>query len=565
MTYTNRFWHVSGVLAVLTLLPAIHMAQGLAGGTNPTGFPQPLTNEIREIANVRPFVHPSLGWKCAELGDLNGDGYDDYAVSSYTDTTWIFYGGDPIPRDPKYWILGGTEGLQTADFNGDGLIDIATSISYTNKNEPEPRRSGRIRIYLNAGSEPYFADPANQVIVGDTSETGYIFLGIADPSGVYHGIRAVDVNGDAKVDILASVLDRKESVVRYVLFLGGYPYSSRPDRYIDPSWDKERPQVWREFLTGDINGDGMTDMLLHNLYERPGGYAVRCWNVYLGNREAKFDQPYFVLRSDSGWYFEYNYPALADMNADGCDEIIEVNQHSYFGRIKFWYGRRSFTEILPDDSLFNPYPNVLYLPVSINPVGDLNGDGRRDVLVGWGIIASPASVAFYFHPNRPDSLFRVATGSVGVDGNLEYIDEFHAYPIGDVNGDGYDDIVILGRSTNKERKSLNTGFKIYGGTRRLVGIQEEMRLPASNDMEVYPNPAAKNDGVVHLKVNASEWEAGKLSVYDMLGRLVFTQATTPFIGTQSIAVPLANLKTGVNIIELLLPDRRINKLLYIYK
>ncbi len=574
------FRHIPGVTAVvffsrirmnaafalcilLALLPTTIAAQGLSSSTAPSVISQPFTNEIREIANVRPWAHPSLGWKCAELGDLNGDGYDDYAVSSYTDTTWIFYGGDPIPHEPEYWILGGTEGLQTADFNGDGLIDIATSISYNSMNEPEPRKSGRIRIYLNTGREPYFVAPADQVITGDTLATGNFFLGVGDPSGAYHGIRAVDVDGDGKIDILASVFDREMSIVRYVLFLGGFPYSSRPDLYIDPSWDKERRGVMREFLTGDINGDGVTDMLLHNYWIPTGRDAISCWSVYLGNREAKFDQPYCVMRSDSGWYIDKYYPALADLNADGCDEIIEVNQHSYFGRVKFWYGRRNFTEILPDDSLFNPNPDVLFVPVSINPVGDLNGDGRRDILVGWGIIASQYAIAFYFYPNRPDLLFRTATGSVGIDGDLEHIDQFHTYPGGDINGDGYDDIIALGRSTDKQDWSINTGFKIYGGTRRLVGIQEAAHVPESGGMEIYPNPAMKSDGVLHVSINSAERETYQLRLYDLLGRLLAEQDLPPFLGTRTVTVSTAQSGTGMHLLELRSPSSRKYGLVYI--
>jgi hypothetical protein len=84
-------------------------------------------------------------------------------------------------------------------------------------------------------------------------------------------------------------------------------------------------------------------------------------------------------------------------------------------------------------------------------------------------------------------------------------------------------------------------------------------------MEIYPNPAAKSDAVVSIEVNAAKWEAGgQLSGYDMLGRLVFTQTMSPFIGTQLITVPISKFNYRINFIELLLNDRRICKMLYIY-
>ena len=72
------------------------------------------------------YDHPTFANWSAPLGDINGDGYDDFAIATAMDTTFIFLGGVPFDHEPAFWLYGGGSGIDVGDFNGNGLPDLVT-------------------------------------------------------------------------------------------------------------------------------------------------------------------------------------------------------------------------------------------------------------------------------------------------------------------------------------------------------------------------------------------------------------------------------------------------------
>jgi hypothetical protein len=70
----------------------------------------------------------------ATLGDFNGDGFPDLAVADFNNgsasSVFVFLGnGDGTFQSAGTYYAGvGAEGLETADFNGDGNLDLAVSV-----------------------------------------------------------------------------------------------------------------------------------------------------------------------------------------------------------------------------------------------------------------------------------------------------------------------------------------------------------------------------------------------------------------------------------------------------
>ena len=74
-----------------------------------------------------------FGWNFAS-GDINGDGYDDLAVWGADIKVFIYLGGTKISTQPAYILQGppfyfGFDGLAIGDVNGDGYRDLAVSTS----------------------------------------------------------------------------------------------------------------------------------------------------------------------------------------------------------------------------------------------------------------------------------------------------------------------------------------------------------------------------------------------------------------------------------------------------
>lgn len=503
-----------------------------------------LAGEMKEITRIRPRTHRSLGWLSAELGDLNSDGYDDFAVSTYTDTTFIYLGGDTIAVEPFGYVLGGSSGLRTADFNGDGLIDIATSIKTGQTNDPDPQWQGRIRIYINTGSGSYFRTTPDMVLEGDSSKTESGFWG-SSSEGIFQGIDAIDINGDKDIDLLVQVFDWKMKEVRYALFMGPYPYGTQPDLYLEVPVRSTRRTIVRDYFTGDINGDGKTDVLIGNGWKVDTTHGITAWDVFLGTTDLTNILPSFTLRNDSGWFFDKYFPAIADINNDGCDEIFASRAEDDYGRLKIFYGRKHITEIAPGDSLWNPDPKILKWMRSVSPVGDLNGDGTRDVLIGWGLSLFPNANIFNCYPNRSSDLHLRSAGSFGIDPDYEYVDVMRAYPAGDVNNDGYDDVLLLGRSTVKNSFSSSNGFKIYGGSEKLVGIKREAASPSLNMLHVYPNPVSAGSDYINVDISSqTSQDRGLIEIFDALGKKVYSAYHEIVAGEQTIHLDGIRLARG---------------------
>jgi hypothetical protein len=511
-----------------------------------------LYNEIREIVKIRGMTHPALGWTSVELGDLNDDGYDDYAISSFMDTTFVYFGGDPIPLEAVTFVLGGTAGLRAGDVNGDGRIDLVTSRNLGQKNDPDPENTGRIRIYLNTGQYPFFQGDPDQTLEGDGKNGDLIFLGVGDHGDNYMGIDLVDMNGDAKLDLLAATYSLDVKELKYALFLGPYPFSGTPDVLISPPQRGIRNDVYSYYLTGDVNGDGCDDLLIQNVWVINDTMGVWAWDMMLGNSELDFSTPAFTLRDDTGWYFNKYYPCITDVNDDGFDDIIEVDNDGYYqGNVTFWHGRKDIPDVVtPDDSLINPEPKILYYCRSANPVGDLNGDGTRDLMIAWVTDFFPESSTFFLYANRSDGSGRHAFGSASEDGEISHVDVSRIYPIGDVNGDGFDDVILLGRPTRRNETGLSNGFRIYGGNAKLVSVDDQKLDSPKWRMQVYPNPAPHSARSVRLAVTGEPDTRMHVRLVDNAGKLVCEQEVESHTDFTEIELPLRDIPAGAYHIQL---------------
>ncbi|MDX9760278.1 MAG: VCBS repeat-containing protein, partial [Bacteroidota bacterium] len=348
-----RWW--PGIVLALTLLPLVtaRAQQDMEG----QGMTRPELAKTTDLPDWRlilwdTVVRPDLSyfsWCSAPLGDINGDGYDDLAVSSSADTTYIFLGGDPFSHDYAFIVRGGSSWITSADFNRDGKMDLVTAIQNRPPGEAYMEQRGAIRIYLQKdGPIPFVWEP-DLLIEGDVNER----LGV---NFEHRGaIAALDYNGDGWPDLLARSADSRDSVEwKGVLFLGGPDMDARPDAEFRVGTPRNISQLYLvDLLIGDINGDGCDDMLIHDQYG-VNNVPVYYWDLYLGNAWGQAGIPNRVLQSDIGWSPARRIAGIMDIDADGYDDIIDAGPnslHRILGDALFFRGKPNLPPVLfPDDS-----------------------------------------------------------------------------------------------------------------------------------------------------------------------------------------------------------------------
>ncbi|MCB2204224.1 T9SS type A sorting domain-containing protein [bacterium] len=447
----------------------------------------------------------------APLGDINGDGYDDFAVTSKSDTTYIFFGGDTLSHVPAYRLQGGSSGVCAADFNRDGRMDIVTAIHNWPPGEYPPDFTGKVRVYYQKeGAVKYDWEPdlliegKPQERVGKTLEYGY-----------RNSVFAPDFNGDGWPDLLVMANDLRESV-RYkaVLYLGG------PE--MDAEYDVEflvTPPLAAtltfalDILTGDINGDGYDEILIAGADTTGNVY----WNLYLGNSQAAAGIPTRVIRQKDGWAPKYGRARMMDIDNDGYQDILDIAIHREFGDALMFRGKAELPlTILPNDSIPNatPGPYADISPTVIAPVGDMNGDGKPDLIMGWSNGIFWQATRYYFYPGGAE--FRTPLGFFGTSPNVDYVDP-GVYPAGDVNGDGYDDVITLGSGS---KHGLSCRFQIWVGAKQLATSVGQSPHPESPSIHLSPNPISQSDQYLTIHATGLRPGTARILVSDMLGRAV---------------------------------------------
>ncbi|MFA6233455.1 MAG: T9SS type A sorting domain-containing protein [Bacteroidota bacterium] len=530
------------------LLPCLNLLFFLAGPTtclvaqssSPIEALDAPDYTLEILAIIRHEDHPGFGYWAAPLGDLNGDGYDDFAIASISDTTFIFLGGDPVDPEPDFFVLGGAEGLAAGDFNGDGKADIVTS---TGTMYPilDPELRGKVRVYLNTGGMPPYSGEADRTIIGEPSTLN------GHTSSPYHsGVFTADMNGDGNSDLLYLSRIRLDPVAtgRMNLILGGAGVLTR-----EPYQFLARPRgafaIFAEtYMTGDLNGDGCDELVLFGSdVDTMRNKRVYEMDVYLGNRAGVFGTPDITNRDDSAWVPAKQVSSISDLDGDGCGDIINGQTTTMFGAVHLFRGSPALTlhrSIWLSDSIPNQFPEFYVYPTLVSPIGDMNGDGYDDCIIGFRTKVVQTGIVYLVYPGGPLGDWKTATGAVGLIPERDRLSE-GVFPAGDVNGDGYDDVLILGRPTIL-RYAPNNQAWIYRGSPRLrTGLTAlpSTEVPA---LEAWPQPLPVGQT---LQVRLHGADRGTLSLYDLLGRPLIRVPVNADPQSSVATLPTGELASGL--------------------
>lgn len=411
---------------------------------------------IYDTAALRAKI-PHLKFKGVMLrnGDFNGDGFTDVVVKKwvlYTDTLQLYFGSvagiDTIPDliIPGKQMYENFGEMTVGDVNGDGFDDLIV----TTPDYPFPDSRGKVYVYLGAAQMDTIPDFTD---VGDTVRS---MFGTDCAAG--------DLNGDGYDDIAVLGADFQGGHANYHyirIYFGASDFDLVPDLEMDDRYlARESYNTWGDLKIFDANGDGAQDLLIggRDRLIRKGWEAVF---IYYGSRHF-----------DTGVDFELTDP---DTNLVGI---------SGFGE-------------------------------TIANAGDMNGDGYDDILVGAPGSFQNCGFVFVYSAGRAlDNRFdagkgQVAVGSFGLAIN----------GVGDINGDGLSEIII---GAPQYSFFFNQGyFGIFLGDRSISAAPPEKpkQLPP-NDFELFQNYPNPFNGYTVIGYSLKVEALVKLTIFDVLGREV---------------------------------------------
>src|SRR5204863_2721637 len=110
---------------------------------------------VRPLVFGAAMVYGNVPSGLVAVGDLNGDGKADIAISSVSELSIIMNRGDGTFADPVTYVAPRQPtALAIGDLNGDGVPDLALGDSGTPApaSEASPGQLGGVTVFMNDGS-----------------------------------------------------------------------------------------------------------------------------------------------------------------------------------------------------------------------------------------------------------------------------------------------------------------------------------------------------------------------------------------------------------------------------
>lgn len=329
-----------------------------------------------------------VGSAVAGVGDLNGDGYADFAVGSPGHDTSlrnegavaIYFGRrGPLPSEPDLRLVGRTrdESLGSAitggHFNGDGYADLVVGAPGSSLGQVN---GGAVFIFYGGPGGP--STRPGTVLVGKT------FDGLFGSAVTAVG----DVNGDGYGDLLIGayegVADPRASGAAYLYY--GSPSGLAPAPALTLRGRTGGEQFGSALAAlGDVNGDGFADFAGGARKNNDGGAAAGAVFVYHGRRGGPLPEPRVTLRGQAaGGQFGAALAGVGDLNGDGYADLLVGAFNaggSGQGAVFLYLGGAKGLRENAGLVLHGRHPGA-HFGQAVAGAGDLDGNGKPDFAVG---------------------------------------------------------------------------------------------------------------------------------------------------------------------------------------
>ena len=341
---------------------------------------------------------------------------------------------DPLSTSPDWAVSCSQQDAQfgmavaaAGDIDFDGNDDVIVGAPYYSNGQ---MHEGAVFVYY--GTLGGLSTIPGQILERNIA---HALLGdVLSPAG--------DVNNDGYADIIVGAPGAGMAYVWYGSATGLYPSPN-----FSASTAEEGDMFGRGVSTaGDVNGDGYDDVIVGAPYygDNDGGAAF----IYYGD-ETGF--------APGGWsYYAYSKPGFdgahfgqavstaGDVNGDGYDDVLigAWNHNDGVGDAFVFFGSSDGLSYTPDwNAPWHYTDHSSYFARHVSTAGDVNGDGYDDILIGAEYYSARNGAAFVWYGHSWGLSQNAADWSYVADG-ANYFFGWGISNAGDVNGDGYDDVIV---------------------------------------------------------------------------------------------------------------------------
>jgi cadherin-like protein/thrombospondin type 3 repeat protein/FG-GAP repeat protein len=411
------------------------------------------------------------GYSVSSAGDVNGDGFDDILISAIS--------ADPngINNAGETYVIFGKSTQFVAEFELSNLLSGNGSEGFV------------INGYSRSGSSVANA--------GDINNDGYddLLIGARTAGGNWVGETYVVFGKPsflAEFDINSLRESQGGNGSAGFIIRGHWSNGFSGDSVAG---------------AGDINGDGFEDIIIGAFNASPHGRNASGEAYVLFGKAGGFQAEFelsslfpvnggdasdgFVLHSlGNGSWTGFSVSGAGDINNDDYDDLILSTVEAEAGESHIIYGKANgfiaefelsslLTSTLNDGFMLSGIDSSDYSGISVSNAGDINADGYDDLIIGASLAdpdgkesAGESYVVFGKASNFPNQ-FNLSSlqENNGGNGNAGFIlNGINANDssgrgvanAGDVNGDGYADLLIGAYNADPNGDESGQAYLVYG-------------------------------------------------------------------------------------------------------
>ncbi|MCF2507081.1 FG-GAP-like repeat-containing protein, partial [Dyadobacter sp. CY107] len=421
----------------------------------------------------------------ATAGDVNGDGYSDIMIGSYLydygqtneGAVFVYHGSAQGIKASAALRLESNQpeakqGISVAcagDVNGDGYSDVMIGIWQYDKGE-----SNEGAVVLHHGSPNGLISSPASTLESNQADAG---LGWSVKS-------AGDVNGDGYSDIIvgASTYDTGQNDVGAAFVWLGMADGVSSVAALKLEGNQNFAQMgWSVSDAGDVNGDGFDDVVIAaNGYDN-GQSSEGAVFIYHGSKTGLSSIPTTKIESDQIYASMGKVASAGDVNGDGYGDIIIGVP---------LYGENNSGAALVFHGSAQGIVNIIQIKIegdqedanfgnSVSCAGDVNSDGYSDVIIGASGYdfenAFSDEGRVYIYHGSPAGIKNSAELTINgtADGNNMGTSVAGA---GDINGDGFDDVIIGNPFYSSAEVAFEGAAFIYYGSQQGIDQLKFIKL-----------------------------------------------------------------------------------------
>ncbi|MHA2315150.1 MAG: ankyrin repeat domain-containing protein [Candidatus Hermodarchaeia archaeon] len=384
----------------------------------------------------------------------------------------------------------------TGDIDGDGYTDLIIGAQLYNGEQ------GRVYLYYGGPNMDANADLIFEGDKGATSRFGWL-LGVGD------------VDNDNYDDIIVGAHQYNNTTGRAYLYYGNT--RANMDTTCDLTFDGETAgdhfgAGWNDIICEDIDGDSYDDIIIPAPNYNSGQGRVY---LYWGDTKSSMNATCDLIFIPEAAAAQYGMGmGCGDIDNDGYKDIvigaIYYPDNSHYGRAYlYWSDNKSNMDTVCDLIFEAESADTHDFGCNVG-IADIDNDNYDDVVIGAYLYGNRKGRAYLYWGNTKANMDTncdlTFTGETARSGFAEL-----CISRGDVNADGYADILIGAHSYDNNR---GRAYLFFGDTKSYMHTNPDLILTGENEGDWFGDPPGgsfsdfNNDGYDDIVVGARMYPGG---------------------------------------------------------